>query len=167
VVESGQKIQIKTPGVNGKVSPLSTFDPIELKKISGPKLVTSPMWMHTYRWESTDLHTCTYALGSVQEWKVWQTHCLEKQVMRGKMQQPPGLVKLEGREREREWERTWFFSLTGWFLKPQFPPGWSQSTLARSKQPMHNSKILFPSKGSCFEILNFELLHMKKNIERE
>jgi len=50
VVESGQKIQIKTPGVNGKVSPLSTFDPIEQKKkISGPKLVTSPMWMHTYR----------------------------------------------------------------------------------------------------------------------
>lgn len=47
-------------------------------------------------------------------------------------------------------------------MKPQFPPGWSQSTLARSKQPMHNSKILFPSKGSCFEILNFELLHTKK-----
>lgn len=53
-------------------------------------------------------------------------------------------------------------------MKPQFPPGWSQSTLARSKQPMHNSKILFPSKGSCFEILNFELLHMKKkDRERE
>lgn len=51
-------------------------------------------------------------------------------------------------------------------MKPQFPPGWSQSTLARSKQPMHNSKILFPSKGSCFEILNFELLHTKKKKRR-
>lgn len=32
---------------------------------------------------------------------------------------------------------------------------------------MHNSKILFPSKGSCFEILNFELLHTEKEKKRE
>ncbi len=130
--------------------------------------------MHTHRLGSTvDSHTSRMpSVEIVHGWKVWQTQSQAPPELPGKASDErkdaatPGLVKLGGRRERGERERTWFFSLTAWFLKPQFPPGWSQSTLARSKQPMHNSKILFPSKGSCFEILNFELLHTKKKERR-